>query len=856
MIRVFRLLLSITIVMTSLTFFAQDAIICPLPSGTTPPDDPSVTAEEVEADNSNLQEFAVSVRAQVKKYLQGVRGLEQIAYFGCKLREETGVWRADSIYNIFLLPDGRVYFHANEMRLVGRLLSPQILHTIFTELGVPSSVISDLSSSDPASVARARAALFATLSREPDAHFDASVGSETQPGIPGAEGYATAYLGRILGLPIIILSGFDLKESHLADEVFDYGDPIVSASEVVDRETLKQFVTAAGEYRAAIQRTGNPSHSTRTKVAFRDPNGPWRHGSVYLYILDITSRIVTFHATQPDRFEFRPLTATVVDAVTGEFILPQILAAARSGPEGGYVRYYYDDPTVDTDNADTPKVAFAREFTGFLAREGVTREFKFIVVSAFYLTAPGVVAVRQNNIVDTVLPQILRTFTTGTTDSISNRVGNMTDGSDSTNVLKLAGLPRLWDYVLSSQQHTSDSTKFLHQLASNSSFNLPLKTPGTKGNPLSNLTLWGSADYRSLSDEDEQSGASHEGDVVNVSVGIDRELSKDFLGGVALTVGRSSVDYIDPETAMGEFRTSITSINPYIGWRLSQNSRAWASFGYGWGEIEFEESTNAQASDLSQSMFAAGIHLALMSSDQWFSGGTTNLEFQGETSLTTAEVEGAGSLKEVELTANRHRARLKGSYVKTLDSNATLSPSLNIGYRYDDGDGETENNFEFGSAISYSAGRLQFELRAQTLLGQTDSDGYEEWGISSSLSYLPNSDGRNLSISVSSSNGFTDNPTHHLWARGADENFDDTRQYFHATQRFNFEVGYGLAAQRSRAVWSPYLGLDTDGNLQSFRTGLQYRSARGIEGGLEIGQYDRLNQSTSHAILLRGTMYW
>ena len=125
------------------------------------------------------------------------------------------------------------------------------------------------------------------------------------------------------GSRLVLIAGFDLNESHLAPEPIDYGDPAITAEDVVDRETLKAFVTEAGEYVLALQKSGDLSAASKVRIALRDPKGPWRHGSVYLYVLDLTSNIILFHGAYPDRFELRPLVATVRDAVTGELVLPQ-----------------------------------------------------------------------------------------------------------------------------------------------------------------------------------------------------------------------------------------------------------------------------------------------------------------------------------------------------------------------------------------------------------------------------------------------------------------------------------------------------------------------------------------------------
>ncbi len=189
-----------------------------------------------------------------------------------------------------------------------------------------------------------------------------------------------------------MLAGFDLNETHVVEEEIDYGDPTITARDVVDRETLKSFVTQAGEWFLEIQKTGDLTALSKAKIALRDPNGPWRHGNVYIYILDRISNVVRVHAAFPNRFELRPLVGIARDGVTGELILPQVIEAAKSSPEGGFVEYFYDDPADDTDRADIPKVGYAREFKGsFQIADGRVVPLNIIVGSGFYGRAPDVV---------------------------------------------------------------------------------------------------------------------------------------------------------------------------------------------------------------------------------------------------------------------------------------------------------------------------------------------------------------------------------------------------------------------------------------------------------------------------------
>ena len=363
---------------------------CPPPPGVPPLEEPSVTAQQVEDGSATLKEFTLSTINQFSG--GGATTPEQVFYFGCLVRQEGSYWRSGSTYFVYLRPDGRIFIHTKDMALSGRQLNPLIYAEILSSLGVPLTVLANLSSPDPAVAAQAFAAVLSTLSQKPDAPFDATTPIPgLRPGIPGASGYAAVYLTPNLGT-MVLLAGFDLNETHVVEEDIDYGDPTITARDVVDRETLKAFVTQAGEWFLEIQKTGDLTALSKAKIALRDENGPWRHGNVYLYILDRVSNIIRVHAAFPDRYELRPLVATVRDAVTGELILPQVIEAAKSNPEGGFVEYYFDDPTDDTDSADIPKVGYAREFKGSLQiADGRVVPLNIIAGSGFYGSAPEVV---------------------------------------------------------------------------------------------------------------------------------------------------------------------------------------------------------------------------------------------------------------------------------------------------------------------------------------------------------------------------------------------------------------------------------------------------------------------------------
>ncbi len=656
---------------------AQEA--CPLPPGATPPADPSVTAQEVENGTGSLKEFALSVRARSREHSRQATTVEQGLHIGCLIRQEGSVWRSGSTYIVSLTPDGRVLIHAKDMSLAGRLLNPLIYAEILVKLGVDPAALANLASPDPDTRNSAFAAIFATLSGEPDGPFDATIPVPgLRPGIPGASGYASVYVSPNFRTPIVLLTGFDLGESHLVPvsaEAIDYGNPTITASDVVDRRTLKEFVTQAGNHMIDIQRSGDAAAASQARIALRDPNGPWRHGSVYLYVLDTVTNIITFHAAFPDRFESRPLVPTVRDAVTGEFILPQVIAAAKSSPEGGFVEYYFDDPTDDTDSADIPKVGYARQFASQIQRtDGSVIPVNIIVGSGFYGRAtPEAVASDHDAVIESILPQVMRAMTASTVDAVSRRI----DAAGSTTVpaeeLSLGGASTLEDVLMANGQALANGTFDPGRLLAGSSFTLPLGAAGTADTgPLGNLTLWGSGDWRNISGGNPQS-VDYDGSVLSANLGIDTRLSAELLAGVSLGRSRGTVDYT-ASGAAGEMTTTVTSLAPYAGWQAPGGMSLWAMAGHGWGEVEIEDAAGTQSSDLTQRMAAAGLSGTLMSSDDLIAGGTTRLRVRGDAAFTETEVDGSGGIAAVELEAGRHRLLVEGSHTRRWPRGRSLRP--------------------------------------------------------------------------------------------------------------------------------------------------------------------------------------
>ena len=831
---------------------AQTGAPCPLPAGVKRPADPPVTARDVVNGSANLEQFTLAARNQFKGVGSETLTPAQLAFSGCRLRLDGGPWRSGDIYIVTLTPDGRVYLHAKDMSLSAGKLKPAIYAGILRALDTPRAILEGLRSTDAAARSDAQNRLTTYLESEPHAAFN----------IPGGiSGHAASYVSVNTGRPLVLLAGFDLNASHLADEVIDYGHPSITASEVVNRATLKEFVGEALKFIA--ETVGNAPTTAASRVAFqkarlalRDPNGPWRHGSVYIHIVDGDSNLILFHGGFPDQLELRR-GGINRDAVTDELIFEQLVRAARSSSEGGFWEYHFDNPADDSDSTDIPKVGYARQFVRTTtALDGTEIRTNLIIASGFYLTPPKVDAQQQNSTVKVLLPLIMRSMTASTVDAVSGRIQQASSGIAPGNNISLGGASTLSGVLLANGQALEDGTFDLNRLLADSSFTLAVSGHDSSGSRQPrNMTLWGSGDYRRLSGGNSKS-LDYDGDMMSANLGIDTWLSANVLAGFSVAQARGRLDYTDSYELSGEFTTTLTSINPYVGWQRPGGTNLWAMAGFGLGEVKInDESDDAQASDLTQRMVAAGVTWSLLASDQFFEGSTTSLRLKAETAFTWVDVEGAGTLESMMLSANRQRVMLEGSNVYKLASGATLAPLLEFGLRHDGGDGEAGSSLETGGALRYAdlASGLTIEGRARVLFAH--SDDYEEWGVSGLVQYDPGEVNRGLMVSVKPAWGQTESGVQQLWETASSR---AALPFDPGEGRMQAEVGYGLDVNPGLGVMTPFAGLELAGEgSQLGRMGARWQVAPGtnlnLEGTRREVAYD---DQAEHSVMMTADWRW
>ena len=171
--------------------------------------------------------------------------------------------------------------------------------------------------------------------------------------------YAVEYTSGITARKFVLVGGYSQDVSHVQIEIADLPKPPVTASEVVDRETLIAFVEAAADaYRTAVMSEGY-SALTGVRNAFRVEGGDWKSGSIYLYVVS-GGGVTLFHGSEPFR-EGKRTDMTRTDSKGVRFAELLIGVARREGKS--FLRYHYDNPAIEGDEeTGSPKLGYAVSF--------------------------------------------------------------------------------------------------------------------------------------------------------------------------------------------------------------------------------------------------------------------------------------------------------------------------------------------------------------------------------------------------------------------------------------------------------------------------------------------------------------
>lgn len=297
------------------------------------------TARDVENDRGNLENFVKHAAEHLKEcetFEDAVKVLEEF-------RDDGGDWYAGSTYLVLLTDELNVYAHAKNRELEDQSWAD----------------LEDAKGNGP---------LLRVLGD----------GGEIEYYMEGEEDPRVSYafpfrapavpLGdplRSVPPQLLLVGGFNL-EPH--QEEIPYEDlpgsgivvPEYPASEVDDETKLKKFVEDAIQF--FFGAWARDVDVVELRALFRHEEGPWRHVSTYIYIMDDKGNVI-FNGAKRNIEQTNLLEHP--DPGLRQTIRELIEAGKKPG--GGFVNYNWDDPAVEGDDppgggagGSSPKLGYAK----------------------------------------------------------------------------------------------------------------------------------------------------------------------------------------------------------------------------------------------------------------------------------------------------------------------------------------------------------------------------------------------------------------------------------------------------------------------------------------------------------------
>ena len=330
------------------------------------------------------------------------------------------------------------------------------------------------------------------------------------------------------------------------------------------------------------------------------------------------------------------------------------------------------------------------------------------------------------------------------------------------------------------------------------------------------LSLWGRGAYDQESSKD--AGVSLETTVRSVQMGADWSREGHLAGlMVSRSVGRG--DYkVSGLSSDGKIESTLTSLVPYLGWTGARHS-FWSAFGVGEGDLVLTGSDSKRvSSNTNWQMVSGGSRGAL---GDWSQFGGADVSWETDLLWTRMRSEGGRDLPGSTGESSRVRIGLESQWSEVSLFGGQGNPRLELGGRYDGGDGESGLALDAGAGFDWrdASGILELEVSGRTLLLSEMSD-VEDWGLSFSFSYARDRS-RALGWRAELSQAFGGTSSGGVAALFATDLFPELTSS-NESRKWTAELSYGSARGRNR-IGAPYARMTGDRGLAGVRLG--YRLA-------------------------------
>ena len=443
---------------------------------------------------------------------------------------------------------------------------------------------------------------------------------------------------------------------------------------------------------------------------------------------------------------------------------------------------------------------------------------------------------------ESVLPELSRAMWGSALDAVTGRLGG--GGVPEASAGLAGGLAAAEALLRANAEELKDGRASLRELVSGRSVALRLGASGSgeSGAGSQGAVVWMSGDWRKLSRK--QAGLDWSGDLFAAHVGADAALGPRLRGGIAASRYASAVTYTDGSmravesagaAVAGKHRTRMTTATPYVG-VAGESTQLWAALGVGGGRVEIDDTEVAKRFGR-QSSGARFTAAAVGGSARLSAGGALELRVKasGETSRFTVRGNGEeGAIAPLAAATQRLRLSAEGSRTWALAGGAELTPALEVGGRWDGGDGATGAGLEIGGGVVWSdpGAGLTMEARARALVAHRG--GAREHGVSAAVRLEPGARGRGLSLSLSPSWGKAESGMERLWDEGMAGRASPVDGGDAAGARLEAELGYGFRMQDGAGVMTPHAGFGYEARgRRRYRLGTRFEFGSGLSLNLE-----------------------
>ncbi len=366
------------------------------------------------------------------------------------------------------------------------------------------------------------------------------------------------------------------------------------------------------------------------------------------------------------------------------------------------------------------------------------------------------------------------------------------------------------------QQNTGQALNLpdLRQALIGSAFRLNLNQDADGTIP--RLTAWGRVAHTQFNGQ--QGRVALDGDVLTGTVGVDTQGDR-WLAGIAVSHSRGDGGYTDPaQNGLGNLDTTLTSLQPYLRYALTDRLTVWGLMGYGWGNLSLTPpGETAIDTDTDFLMGAVGSRGLLL--DPATTGGF-QLATRLDAMFTRTSTDDLPILDGTDADAHRLRLVLEGSRRMAWAEGRVLTPTVEVGVRHDWGDAETGLGIEVGGRVQYADPTLGLTVEGAVRgLVAHEAEAYDEWGASGTVRLAPGVGGQGLALTLQPAWGAaTASGVEALWGRQSTAGLAPRANQV-ATSSLAAEVGYGMALYETGLV-TPYAGtMLAEGAGRTYRVG-------------------------------------